>query len=105
ARRQPARARRTRSARRARLARDPARGPGKRVPGARIDFQYGMASPPSLLRARWKRLLSRAQPFGAWGYPPAAGSERLRRALALHIARSRGVLCEPDDVLIRAGVP
>src|SRR5690606_5231666 len=100
----PARDPQTSFARRARLAHDPARAPGKRVPGARIDFQYGMASPPSLLRARWKRLLSRAQPFGAWGYPPAAGSERLRRALALHIARSRGVLCEPDDVLIVAGV-
>jgi GntR family transcriptional regulator/MocR family aminotransferase len=91
-------------ARRARLAHDHSRIPGRPVAGARIDFQYGMASPPSLLRARWKRLLARARPFDHWGYPPPAGSMRLRKAIAQHIARTRGVVCSPEDVLVVNGV-
>lgn len=91
-------------ARRARSVHDHDRIPGKRVAGARIDFQYGMVTPPAGLQARWRRLLSRAKPFETSGYPPVQGLPQLRRAIASHIGRSRGVQCTPEDVVVVSGV-
>lgn len=91
-------------ARRARDVHDHATIPGRRVPGARIDFQYGMVTPSSAIQRRWCRMLAKAPAFEAPGYPNPQGLLRLRRALALHIARTRGIGCQAQDILIVSGV-
>lgn len=69
------------------------------------DFTYGEGDLWCFPFARWRRILvaharsqARAPRFG-----PAAGSDRLREALCAHLRRSRGVTCDPAQVLIVNG--
>ncbi|MCB0572544.1 MAG: PLP-dependent aminotransferase family protein [Phaeodactylibacter sp.] len=54
----------------------------------------------------WFRLMgrqSRSLGFEAFGYGDAAGYMPLRRALAMYLRQSRGVRCEPEQVIIVHG--
>jgi GntR family transcriptional regulator / MocR family aminotransferase len=71
----------------------------------RYDFTYGEGDLWSFPFARWRRTLmghARAQPH-ARGYGPADGGGKLREAMCAHLRRSRGVVCDPAQVLIVNG--
>jgi GntR family transcriptional regulator / MocR family aminotransferase len=71
----------------------------------RYDFTYGEGDLWCFPFARWRRILmrhARAQPH-APGSEPADGSSKLRDALCAHLRRSRGVVCDPTQVLIVNG--
>ena len=56
--------------------------------------------------ATWRRLAARETrdlTLGQFDYGPEAGLFQLRRALAGYMARSRGVRCAPDQVVITSG--
>ena len=77
--------------------------PGRRPPGMRYAFQYGMPVVNTGLTAHWMRELARAAPYVQPNYPRIQGLPALREAVCRHIGRTRGVTCTPDDVLIVSG--
>jgi GntR family transcriptional regulator/MocR family aminotransferase len=77
--------------------------PGRRPPGMRYAFQYGMPLVSTALAAQWVRELVRAAPYVQPDYPRAQGLPELREAICRHIGRTRGVVCTPDDLLVVAG--
>lgn len=71
----------------------------------RYDFTYGEGDQWCFPFARWRRILmshARAQPHVS-GYGPVDGSGTLREAICGHLRRSRGVVCDPAQVLIVNG--
>lgn len=91
-------------ARRGRRVHDTAEWPfGLRKPGLRYAFQFGFPMVSRTLAATWAREIARAAPYVPLDYPERQGSAALRRAIAAHATRSRGVRCTPDDVLIVDG--
>jgi GntR family transcriptional regulator/MocR family aminotransferase len=90
--------------RRARQVHDHGNIPGKRRPGAVLDFQYGFATVNPSLARQWAREIARAAHDLPLSYPPSQGMPALRQAIATHIGRTRGVVCEADDVLVVGGV-
>ena len=69
------------------------------------DFTYGEGDVWSFPFARWRRILmhhAQARPV-APGFGPADGSGKLREAISAHLRRSRGVVCDPAQVLIVNG--
>lgn len=69
-------------------------------------FALGVPALDLFPRALYGRLASRlwrAAPPSLLAYGPAAGHPPLRRAIAKHLAASRGVLAEPDQVIVVAG--
>jgi GntR family transcriptional regulator/MocR family aminotransferase len=91
-------------ARRGRQVHDPAEWPfGMRKPGLRYAFQFGFPMVSHTLAATWAREVARAAPYVGLDYPERQGSTALRRAIAAHITRSRGVRCTPGDVLVVDG--
>jgi len=91
-------------ARRGRQVHDPIEWPfGLRKPGLRYAFQFGFPMVSRTLAATWAREVSRAAPYVGLDYPERQGAIGLRRAIAAHITRSRGVRCTPEDVLIVDG--
>jgi GntR family transcriptional regulator / MocR family aminotransferase len=71
----------------------------------RYDFTYGEGDLWSFPFARWRRILmghAQARPH-ARGYGPADGGGKLREAICAHLRRSRGVVCDPAQVLIVNG--
>jgi GntR family transcriptional regulator/MocR family aminotransferase len=77
--------------------------PGRRPPGMRHAFQFGVPMVNTALTAQWVRELARAAPYVQPGYPRIQGLPALREAVARHVGRSRGVACTADDVLIVGG--
>jgi GntR family transcriptional regulator/MocR family aminotransferase len=72
----------------------------------RYDFAYGRSDVECFPFEVWRRMLSRCAreaPISALDYGPAGGSEALREAICAHLRRSRGVVCEPAQVLIVSG--
>ena len=68
-----------------------------------IDFRYGFAPPdPDLLR-QWRRSVVRSFDRYPLDYAQSAGDPALRRALAQHLRLHRGVVCEPDQILVVGG--
>lgn len=91
-------------ARRGRRVHDTAEWPfGLRKPGLRYAFQFGFPMVSRTLAATWAREIARAAPYVPLDYPERQGSIALRRAIAAHATRSRGVRCSPDDVLVVDG--
>lgn len=71
----------------------------------RYDFTYGAGDLWCFPFARWRRLLmahAGAQTH-APGHGPADVSARLRAAICAHLRRSRGVVCDPAQILIVNG--
>ena len=72
----------------------------------RFDFRYGDPAHADLPLDTWTRLLGRRArrlSVRSLAYQPPGGPEELREALADYLARARGVVCEPDQVLIVQG--
>ena len=70
------------------------------------DFRYGEPSFSDLPMDTWSRLLGRrARRLSArrLAYQPPGGAPELREALAGYLARARGVVCSPDDIVIVHG--
>jgi GntR family transcriptional regulator/MocR family aminotransferase len=69
------------------------------------DFRVGIPDAGLFPFDTWRRLLAAAsrRSTGAGTYAPPEGHPALRAALARHLAYSRGVSAEPDDVLVTHG--
>jgi GntR family transcriptional regulator/MocR family aminotransferase len=73
---------------------------------AQFDFFPGapdLASFPRTLWLRATRDVLRAAPASAFAYPDARGALELRVALAAYLRRVRGVVVEPDSIVVCAG--
>ena len=72
----------------------------------RFDFFPGSPDLASFPRALWLRMLRdvlRSAPTSAFAYPDGRGAHELRRALAAYLRRVRGVVAEPDSIVVCAG--
>jgi GntR family transcriptional regulator/MocR family aminotransferase len=82
-----------------------ARGDGAEAP-PRYDFRYGVPDLAAFPRAAWlaagARTL-RALPDARLGYGDARGAIELREALAAYLGRARGVVADPQRMLIGGG--
>jgi len=75
-------------------------------PPLAYDFRYGEPPFAELPLAVWTRALHRRLRKATrrdLGYGPPGGAPELRRALAEYLARSRGVRCRPEQVLVVRG--
>ncbi|WP_461060872.1 MocR-like pyridoxine biosynthesis transcription factor PdxR [Streptomyces pseudoechinosporeus] len=84
-----------------------ARDLAPRSPGARVDFLPGTPDLALFPRAAWaaaQRGVLAELPHHALGYPDPRGLPRLRTALAELLARRRGVVADPERVLVVSGV-
>ncbi|NIH87533.1 PLP-dependent aminotransferase family protein [Amycolatopsis granulosa] len=73
---------------------------------ARWDLFPGRPDLSSFPRAAWAsatRRVLHAMPAGSFDYGDPAGPAALREALARYLARSRGVLAEPDRIVVCGG--
>jgi GntR family transcriptional regulator/MocR family aminotransferase len=78
--------------------------PRQRAPS--FDFFPGYPDLASFPRRLWLRMLRetlREAPDSALGYPNPRGVPELRRALAGHLRRVRGVVADPDTIVICSG--
>lgn len=92
------------TARRARSVLDPeAPAPGRTLPGTRYPFQYGLPLVDPALTSAWARELARAAAYTSPNYPGTQGLPRLREAICDYLARRRGVVATPADILVVAG--
>ncbi|MES2940550.1 MAG: PLP-dependent aminotransferase family protein [Pseudomonadota bacterium] len=72
-------------------------------PGLRFDLQCGEPLVNPVLARAWRAALGRAVERSDLRYSAAAGLPELRRAISAHVARRRGVICAPDDVVVVSG--
>jgi GntR family transcriptional regulator / MocR family aminotransferase len=81
--------------------------PGRRVVPLRYDFAYGGRGDVETFPFQmWRRILlrhARKAPVRELDYGTAAGSLSLREAIAVHVRRSRAVICDPEQVIIVNG--
>ncbi|KAA6459819.1 PLP-dependent aminotransferase family protein [Acidobacteria bacterium AB60] len=78
----------------------------RRARPLRYDFVYGRSNIDIFPFEAWRRLLlrnARRAPVHELDYGAAAGSPALRQAIAAHLQRSRGVVCDPSQILIVNG--
>jgi GntR family transcriptional regulator/MocR family aminotransferase len=76
------------------------------VGAARFDLTAGVPSVAMFPRAQWlsaARAALQAAPDYVLGYPDPRGLPELRTALAGYLARARGVITNPDRIVICAG--
>jgi len=69
----------------------------------RFDLGYGVPLVLPGMQAAWRRALQQAADNTIFDYPPVAGLPRLQRALAGYLMRRRGLIVDPEDVLIVNG--
>jgi GntR family transcriptional regulator/MocR family aminotransferase len=72
-----------------------------------FDFFPGHPDLASFPRGAWLRALRetlREAPDRAFGYPDARGAPELRWALAEHLRRVRGVVADPQSIVVCAGI-
>jgi GntR family transcriptional regulator/MocR family aminotransferase len=73
---------------------------------ARYDFFPGYPDLASFPRRQWLRAMREVlaeAPAASLGYPDARGAPELRRALAEHLRRVRGVVADPQTILVCSG--
>ncbi|WP_327181839.1 MocR-like pyridoxine biosynthesis transcription factor PdxR [Streptomyces sp. NBC_01334] len=90
-----------------RAARPRARDLAPRPPGVRADFVPGTPDLSLFPRAAWaaaQRGVLAELPHHELGYPDPRGLPRLRTALAGLLARRRGVVADPERLVIVSGV-
>ncbi len=76
------------------------------TPPLRFDFFPGYPDLATFPRRLWLRALRetlRDAPDRALGYPDPRGASALRRALAGHLRRVRGVAADPDSIVVCSG--
>lgn len=74
--------------------------------GLRYDFRYGRPAVDEFPREIWRRLLAaraRRATRDTLGYASPAGHAPLRQALAEYLNRSRGLACDPEQIVIVNG--
>lgn len=84
-----------------------ARDLAPRAPGARVDFVPGTPDLSLFPRAAWaaaQRGVLAELPHHELGYPDPRGLPRLRTALAELLARRRGVVADPERIVVVSGV-
>src|SRR5689334_22837307 len=89
----------------ARLDLVPTRPSGPR-PALRYDFRYGRPGVDEFPRQIWRRLLAahaRRASSDALGYGSPAGHAPLREALGEYLGRARGVVSDPDRIVVVNG--
>jgi GntR family transcriptional regulator/MocR family aminotransferase len=69
----------------------------------RYAFQYGLPLVNPALAEAWGREISRAAAYASPNYPDPQGILALREAICDYLLRRRGVLADPDDVLVVNG--
>jgi GntR family transcriptional regulator/MocR family aminotransferase len=72
----------------------------------RYDFRYGEPAYADLPLATWARLLGRRArrlSVKRLAYQPPGGAAELREALAGYLARARGVVCGPEQIVVVQG--
>jgi GntR family transcriptional regulator/MocR family aminotransferase len=76
--------------------------PERSSPEISYDFTYGEGDLWCFPFARWRRILmGHARPErNTQGYGQADGTSKLHGAICAHLRRSRGVICDPPQVLI-----
>ncbi|MEV3970833.1 PLP-dependent aminotransferase family protein [Streptomyces sp. NPDC050698] len=90
-----------------RAAQPRARDLAPRSPGSRADFVPGTPDPALFPRAAWAaahRGVLAELPHQELGYPDPRGLPRLRTALAELLARRRGVVADPERIVVVSGV-
>ncbi|MEU4494059.1 PLP-dependent aminotransferase family protein [Streptomyces sp. NPDC023998] len=84
-----------------------ARDLAPRAPGALVDFRPGTPDLSLFPRAAWaaahKSVLTRL-PHHALGYPDPRGLPQLRTSLAALLTRRRGVVADPEHLVVCSGV-
>ncbi|GGT94835.1 MocR-like pyridoxine biosynthesis transcription factor PdxR [Streptomyces lateritius] len=88
-------------------ASQPARDLAPRAPGVRVDFHPGTPDLALFPRAAWaavQRSVLAGLPHRALGYPDPRGLPELRTALAGMLARRRGVVADPERLVVCSGV-
>jgi GntR family transcriptional regulator / MocR family aminotransferase len=73
---------------------------------ARYDFFPGYPDLSSFPRRQWLRATREvlaSAPATSLGYPDARGAPELRRALAEHLRRVRGVVADPQTIIVCSG--
>ncbi|MFJ8192853.1 PLP-dependent aminotransferase family protein [Streptomyces sp. NPDC096094] len=90
-----------------RAARPRARDLAPRSPADRVDFVPGTPDLSLFPRAAWaaaQRGVLAELPHESLGYPDPRGLPRLRTALAELLARRRGVVADPERIMVVSGV-
>ncbi|MEV8592164.1 PLP-dependent aminotransferase family protein [Streptomyces sp. NPDC052012] len=90
-----------------RAARPRARDLAPRSPGARVDFVPGTPDLSLFPRSAWaaaQRGVLAELPHHELGYPDPRGLPRLRTALAELLTRRRGVVADPERIVVVSGV-
>jgi GntR family transcriptional regulator / MocR family aminotransferase len=68
-----------------------------------IDFEYAATRPDARTVALWRQAVSRAAANPLVDYPDPAGLLTLRTLLATHLREQRGVIADPEDIVIVGG--
>ena len=76
---------------------------GSRQPTPRYNPAYGESLPDPRLLQSWRRKLAAAALRVGRRYPDPSGFPALRRAIAEHVVRRRGINCTEKEVLIVGG--
>src|SRR5581483_5066737 len=77
--------------------------PGRQHRGLRYNLQYGLPMTNPQLASAWRRELSQAAAHAETDYPDPQGLLALRRQVCDYLARRRGIVAAPEDVLIVSG--
>jgi GntR family transcriptional regulator/MocR family aminotransferase len=75
-------------------------------PRLRYDFAYGRSDVEVFPFEMWRRMLlrnARKASLRSLDYGPTGGSAVLREALAVHLRRSRAVICDPSQIIVVSG--
>jgi GntR family transcriptional regulator / MocR family aminotransferase len=73
------------------------------MPELRYDLQYGEPVVNAALPAVWRSHLTRAAREASLGYPQVQGLIELREEVCRYLARRRGFVCSPENVIIVNG--
>ncbi len=77
-----------------------------RIPADAVNFDSGIPALELFPRSKWNQAVSRAfleAPVSALGYDDPQGRPELRKALAAWLEKSRGIHCDPDQLVITSG--
>jgi GntR family transcriptional regulator / MocR family aminotransferase len=77
--------------------------PGRQHRGLRYNLQYGLPMTNPQLASAWRRELNHAAAHAETDYPDPQGILALRRQVCAYLARRRGIVAAPEDVLIVSG--
>jgi GntR family transcriptional regulator / MocR family aminotransferase len=71
--------------------------------GAPRPFELGLPALDLFPRKVWSRLMAREARATNMDYPDPAGFWPLRQAVSAYLATSRGITCDPDQVIVTSG--